>query len=93
MLRARYRESFERPTLLVPGEPAEIPIDLGVTSTVFLPGHRVRLDISSSNFPRIDRNLNTGGPIGLETEWRVAHQQIHHSGARPSRIRLPVIPR
>ena len=93
VLRARYRESFERPTLLTPGEPAAIPVDLGVTSTVFRPGHRVRLDISSSNFPRIDRNLNTGGPIGFETEWRVAHQRIHHSGARPSRIRLPVIPR
>jgi putative CocE/NonD family hydrolase len=93
VLRARYRESFERPTLLTPGEPAAIPIDLGVTSNVFLPGHRVRLDISSSNFPRIDRNLNTGGPIGQETEWRVAHQRIHHSVARPSRIRLPAIPR
>ena len=92
MLRTRYRESFERAVLLTPGEPAEIPIDLGVTSNVFLPGHRVRLDISSSNFPRVDRNLNTGGPIGFESEWRVAEQRVHHSGARPSRLRLPVIP-
>ncbi len=93
VLRTRYRESFERPVMLTPGEPAAIPIDLGVTSNVFLAGHRVRLDISSSNFPRIDRNLNTGGPIGFESEWRVADQRIHHSADRPSRIRLPVIPR
>jgi len=92
VLRTRYRDSFERPELMIPCEVYPIPIDLGVTSMVFLPGHRLRLDVSSSNFPRIDRNLNTGGPIGFETEWRVAHQRIHHSAARPSHLRLPVIP-
>lgn len=93
VLRTRYRDSFEQPSLMTPGEAYAIPIDLGVTSMVFLPGHRLRLDISSSNFPRIDRNPNTGGPIGFETEWRVAQQRIHHAAARPSHLRLPVIPR
>jgi len=71
----------------------EVTIDLGPTSNVFLPGHRVRLDVSSSNFPRIDRNLNTGGPIGFETEWRVAENTVHHAERYPSRLVLPVIPR
>ena len=77
---------------MTPGEIYELTIDLGPTSNVFLPGHRVRVDISSSNFPRIDRNLNTGGPIGFETEWRVAHNTIHHGGSQQSRLVLPVIP-
>lgn len=92
VLRTRYRESIERPVLMTPGEVCELTIDLGPTSNVFLPGHRVRLDVSSSNFPRIDRNLNTGGPIGFETEWRVAENTVHHAPARPSRLVLPVIP-
>jgi putative CocE/NonD family hydrolase len=93
VLRVRYRDSFERAVLMTPGDVYALPIDLGVTSNAFLAGHRVRLDISSSNFPRIDRNLNTGGRIGFESEWRVAQQRVHHSGERPSRLRLPVIPR
>jgi putative CocE/NonD family hydrolase len=92
VLRVRYRDSIEQPTLMTPGEVYELTINLGPTSNVFLPGHRVRVDISSSNFPRIDRNLNTGGPIGVETEWRVARNTIHHGGSRPSRLILPVIP-
>ena len=70
----------------------ELTIDLGVTSNVFLPGHRVRLDVSSSNFPRIDRNLNTGGRIGFETTWQVARNTVHHSVEGPSHLVLPVIP-
>ena len=69
-----------------------LTIDLGPTSNVFLPGHRIRLDVTSSNFPRIDRNLNTGGRIGYETEWHVAHNNVHHGRAHPSRLILPVIP-
>ena len=93
VLRTRYRDSIEEPVMMTPGEAYLMPIDLGVTSNVFRAGHRLRLDISSSNFPRIDRNPNTGGRIGFETELRIAHQRIHHSAARPSRMRLPVIPR
>jgi uncharacterized protein len=92
VLRTRYRESFECEVFMVPGEVYELTVDLGATSNVFLPGHRVRLDVSSSNFPRIDRNLNTGGRIGFETEWRVAHNTVHHSRRHPSRLLLPVVP-
>jgi len=92
VLRARYRESIEREALMRPGEVYQLTIDLGPTSNVFLQGHRVRLDISSSNFPRIDRNLNTGGRIGFETTWQLAHNTIHASPGHPSRLILPVIP-
>jgi predicted acyl esterase len=62
------------------------------TSNAFLAGHRIRLEVSSSNFPRFDRNLNTGGRIGFETAWRTANQVVFHDTARPSRLILPVIP-
>jgi putative CocE/NonD family hydrolase len=93
VLRARYRNSNERPNLMAAGSIYELMIDLGPTSNVFLPGHRVRLDISSSNFPRIDRNLNTGGAIGFESEWRIARNTVHRSAGHASRLILPVIPR
>jgi len=93
VLRARYRDSIEQPAPMVPGQVHELTIDLGPTSNVFLAGHRIRLDISSSNFPRIDRNMNTGGPIGFETEWRVAQNTVHAGPAHPSRLVIPVIPR
>jgi len=64
-----------------------------VTSNLFRRGHRMRLDISSSNFPRIDRNLNTGHPIGMDAEMQVAAQTIHHSRSYPSHVVLPLIPR
>ncbi len=73
-------------------EPTEIRIDLWPTSMVFLKGHRVRLEVSSSNYPRFDRNPNTGRPIATEMETLVAHQTIHHSPGTPSRLILPVIP-
>jgi uncharacterized protein len=91
ILRLKYRHSWERPTPLTSGEVAEATIDLGVTSHVFRPGHRVRLDISSSSFPRFDRNLNTGEPIARATAMRVAHQTIFHERAYPSRVLLPVV--
>jgi len=92
VLRARYRDSWSEPALMTPGSVYRLVIDLGVTSCLFLAGHRIRLDISSSNFPRIDRNLNTGGPIGFDTEWRIAHQLVHHGEDHPSHLILPVIP-
>jgi uncharacterized protein len=93
ILRARYRTSKSAPVLLTPGQPTEITIDLGATSNVFMAGHRIRLDVSSSNFPRFDRNPNTGGVFGEDAEVRRAAQTIFHDAARPSRLVLPVIPR
>ena len=76
----------------MPGEVYQISVDAGVTSNVFLPGHRIRVEVSSSNFPRFDRNLNTGRSLMAETEVRVAQQTVHHSRKYPSHILLPVVP-
>ena len=92
ILRLRYRDSLEKPQLAVPGQVYELNIDAGVTGNVFLKGHRVRLEISSSNFPRFDRNPNTGRPIADETVLRKADQIIYHDRLHPSRLILPVIP-
>ncbi|MGW7169929.1 CocE/NonD family hydrolase [Streptomyces sp. NPDC054884] len=75
-----------------PGEPAEHVVDLWSTSIVFRAGHRIRVQVTSSNFPRWDRNLNTGEPQESATTARVACQQVFHDPARPSRIVLPVVP-
>ena len=90
--RMRYREGIhEHMPPLVPGQVYEITIDLWATANIFLPGHRLRLDVTSSNFPRWERNLNTGGPTGVETEMRVARQTILHDDEHRSYIRLPRI--
>ena len=68
----------------------DVRVDLQATSNYFPPGHRIRV-VSSSNFPRFDRNLNTGGNNYDETEWVVATNQIHHSGRHASHIVLPVV--
>ncbi len=93
ILRLRYRGGLGRPALATPGQIYPIAIDAGVTSTVFRAGHRIRLEISSSNFPRFDRNPNTGRAIAEETELRTASQTVYHGGAYPSALILPVIPR
>ena len=93
LMRARYRESVEEPTLITPGEVYEFKVDMWETSNLFKAGHRIRLDISSSNFPRFDRNMNTGARPGFDTEMKVADQTIYHDAQRPSRLTLPVIPR
>jgi hypothetical protein len=93
IVRGRYRDSRVTPTLLTLGEVATFTIDLWATSHVFLPGHRVRVEISSSNFPRFDRNLNTGEDQATGTRWQAARQTILHDGRFPSHIVLPVIPR
>jgi putative CocE/NonD family hydrolase len=90
--RARYRESLVETSLLEPGKVYRYEIDLMVTGNVFLKGHRIRVEISSSNFPRYDRNLNTGLPIGSGQEQRVAHQTVLHTRDYPSHVVLPVIP-
>ncbi len=92
LLRCRYRNSREDPEPMVPGEVTEIRIDLWATSHVFLAGHRLRLEVSSSNFPRFDRNLNTGGDQATGTTWEVAHQRVHHNARHRSHVLLPIIP-
>ncbi len=93
ILRARYRKGFDREELLTPDEAVELSLDLGATGNVFLPGHRIRLEVSSSNFPRFDRNPNTGGVFGKDTEPVVAEQTVYHDRSRPSRLVLPLVPR
>ena len=92
IIRARYRESRSDPTLLTPHEVYRYEIDLGVTGNVFLKGHSLRVDISSSNFPRFDRNPNTGHPFGKDAELRTAHQAVYHTSEYPSHLVLPVVP-
>jgi putative CocE/NonD family hydrolase len=89
--RARYREGYERKVWMEPDGVYEVRVDLDVTSNFFGPGHRVRLEISSSNFPRFDRNLNTGGNNYDETEWEVARNTVYHTQEYPSHVLLPVI--
>jgi len=92
ILRARYGESQSSAKLLANGEVYELTIDLWATSHVFLPGHCLRVEISSSNFPRFDRNLNTGGDQATGTTFQVAEQTVFHNQKFPSHILLPVIP-
>ena len=92
IVRARYRESFEQPSLLEPNEVYEYTIKVNPTSNLFKRGHRIRLDISSSDFPNFDRNHNTGGDDYSDATLQTAQQTIHHDAVRPSRVILPVIP-
>ncbi len=92
ILRLRYRESLAHPVLLKPGAIYEVTIDMGVTSIEFGKGHRIRLQVSSSNFPRFDRNPNTGRAIADEREWMRASQSVYHGAPRPSHLLLPVVP-
>jgi putative CocE/NonD family hydrolase len=92
ILRLRYRQSLEKPVPAHAGEIYVITIDAGVTSNVFKAAHRVRLEVSSSNFPRFDRNPNTGRAVAEETELRGALQAVYHDRGRPSHVLLPVIP-
>ncbi len=93
IVRARYRRfaQGEPPSLIEPGRPYEYVIDLWATSNVFKAGHRIRLQITSSCFPRWDRNPNTGHRFGADTELRVAHQEILHDREHPSHVELPLV--
>lgn len=94
IIRARYRGGQQVPaSLLEAGRIYEYTIDLWATSNTFLPGHRLRLEISSSSFPRFDRNLNTGEDPFTSTRMQTARQTIYHSARYPSHVVLPVIPR
>ncbi len=92
IIRARYRESADEPTLIEPRKVYRYEIDLWVTSNVFLPGHKIRVEISSSNFPRFDRNPNTGHPFGEGAELQKANQTVYHDAGHASHILLPLIP-
>ena len=91
IVRARYRDSLTAPTPLEPGRPYELEITLYPTALVFSAGHRIRLDVSSSNFPRFDVNPNTGEPLNANTGWRVATNTVFHDAGHPSRIILPAV--
>ena len=93
IIRARYRDSMSDPSLVEPGRAYCYTIDLWATSNVFKAGHRIRLEVSSSNFPRFDRNTNTGGVIAEDTELKPAVQTILHNAAHPSHVSLPIVPR
>jgi putative CocE/NonD family hydrolase len=92
LLRLRYRNSLERAELATPGTMYRVRIDAGVTGNVFLKGHRIRVEISSSNFPRFDRNPNTGGTVANETKLGKASQTVYHDRERPSQLVLMVMP-
>ena len=90
IIRARYRNGWEAPEPLKPGQAYEFVFQLYPTSNIFRRGHRIRLDISSSNWPRFDVNPNTGGPLGLERSYQLAHQTVFHNAGQPSHVTLPL---
>ena len=92
IVRARYRNSDYLESWLTPGAAHDYTIDLGYTATVFRAGHRIRLEISSSNFPHFDRNPNTGDPFGQSAEVRTATQRVLHDDLHPSQLVLQVAP-
>ncbi len=92
ILRLRYRDSLSQSAPIEPGQVYRVTVDAGVTANAFLPGHRVRLEVSSSNFPRFDRNPNTGSPLAQETRLLRSSQTIYHDSRHPSQLVLMVVP-
>jgi|SRR5271157_121763 len=93
ILRMRYRTSREHPEMMRPGEVYKVRIDMVATSNVFLAGHKLRLEISSSNFPRFDRNLNSGEDQARATRMIKAENTVLHDTEHPSALILPIVPR
>jgi uncharacterized protein len=91
IVRARYRDSLEKATMMTPGKVYKFRIELNPTSILFTKGHRIRVDISSSNFPRFDVNPNTGEPLNNNRRTAIAVNSIYHDAEHPSNIELPVI--
>jgi putative CocE/NonD family hydrolase len=91
VLRAKYRSGEDEPEYLVPGQPAELTFRLGLTANRFLRGHRIRVHVTSSFFPHLDRNPNTGRPSAIERHLVPARQVVFHDAGRPSRVLLPVV--
>ncbi|MCI0851836.1 MAG: CocE/NonD family hydrolase [Chloroflexi bacterium] len=92
IVRARFRNGTDNPEMMTPGDIYEFEIDMWDTSNLFKEGHRIRVEISSSNFPRYNRNLNSGNPIATDTAITVANQTVYHDALHPSHVKLPVIP-
>jgi putative CocE/NonD family hydrolase len=92
ILRVKFRNSWEQMELMVPGEVYQVELTLLPVSNLFLKGHRIRLDISSSNFPRFDVNGNTGQNPGTSAIRVTATNSVFHDSDRPSHVLLPVIP-
>ena len=92
IIRARFRNGYADPQLLEPGKVEKYRILLRDLAHTFLPGHRVRIEISSSAYPFLAPNQNTGNPIATDTEWKVAHQTVHHNREFPSHVALPLMP-
>src|SRR5579883_1361974 len=92
IIRVRYRDGWDREVLMEPGRVYQVQITLPPTSNLFQVGHRIRLDISSSNFPRFDVNPNTGEPVGRHTYTVIAHNAVYLDRERPSHLLLPIIP-
>ncbi|MCA1830497.1 MAG: CocE/NonD family hydrolase, partial [Actinobacteria bacterium] len=91
IVRARYRNGPDKPELIEAGSVYEFEIDLWNTSQVFRTGHRIRLEVTSSAFPKYDRNLNTGEDIGTGVRMEIATNRVWHDAEHPSRLVLPVI--
>jgi putative CocE/NonD family hydrolase len=89
-LRASYRDSLEHPTPLTPGRPHRFDVELWPVHHCFLPGHRIQVTITSSDFPWFARSLNQFGPLKDQSEPLVATNTVHHGGEFPSRVILPV---
>jgi putative CocE/NonD family hydrolase len=93
ILRTWYRNSLATPEMLEPGKVHKLRVDISITLNVFLLGHRIRLKVSSSNYPRYDRNSNTGGDIMNKTQFAVVENTVLHGPEYPSKLVLPVIRR
>jgi len=91
IIRARYRQGQDKEVWMEPGQVYEVTIPLGATSNVFKAGHRIRLEVASSNFPRFDRNLNLGGVNANLSTWKIAVNKVHHDDGQRSRLVLPVL--
>lgn len=91
IIRCRYREGFDREVMMEPGRAYEVRIELPPTSNLFKAGHRIRIDISSSNFPRFDLNPNTGEPVGRHTRVQPADNVVFLDRERPSLVVLPIV--
>jgi hypothetical protein len=91
IVRASHRDGGAGGAFLLPGEATRFEIDCWATATTFLKGHRIRVQVSSSNFPRFDRNLNTGAPHGSDAVPVIATQRVLHTPERPSHVLLPVV--
>jgi putative CocE/NonD family hydrolase len=90
-MRARYRNGLENQELMKEGEIYKITVPMDSTGVTFKHGHKIRLSITSSEFPRYARNNNTGNPVNIDSEIKIALNSIHHGKTYPSRILLPVI--